>query len=167
MSIAYDSTRGVSVQYGTRTTNGKYGAGSAAEKGIVKEAIWDFTYNDLPGSQANASKLQFQIPANSTIVSAKLYVDTAFTSTSTTTDLLIGLNRATDGSTAIDADGLIAAAEATQTAIGTAGNVVTGAGALIGKLSDATYAGVLVVAPSTADLLTGAGRIVVEYIYNS
>lgn len=167
MTIAYDSTRGVAVHYGTRTTNGKYGAADASEKGIVKSAVWDFVYSDLPGSQANASKMQFQIPANSTIVSCKLYIDTAFTSTSTTTDLTIGLNRATDGTTAISATGLCTAAEATQTAIGTAGNVITGAGALIGKLSDATYDGVLVVAPTVADLLTGAGRIVVEYIYNS
>lgn len=167
MTIAYDSTRGVAVQYGTRTTNGKYGAGDASEKGIVKQAMWDFVYSDLPGSQANASKLQFQIPANSTIVSAKLYIDAAFTSTSTTTDLTVGLNRATDGTTAISATGLVTAAEATQTAIGTAGNVVTGAGALIGKLSDATYDGVVVVAASAADLLTGAARLVVEYVYNS
>ncbi len=123
--------------------------------------VWDFDYNDLPNNGSNG--LQFVLPANATIVSAKLYVDVAFTSTSTTTDLNIGLY--TSAGVAIDADGLIAAAEATQTAIGTAGNVVTGAGALVGK-TIGTAAGELVVAPSVDDLLTGAGRIVVEYVYN-
>ncbi len=71
----------------------------------------------------------------------------------------------TSAGSAIDADGLIAAAEATQTAIGTAGNVVTGAGALVGKTIGAA-AGELKVTPSVDDLTAGAGRIVVEYIYN-
>ena len=66
---------------------------------------------------------------------------------------------------AIDADGLVSASEATQTAIGTAGNVVTGAGALVGKTSGAT-AGEVVVAPTVDDLLTGKARLVVEYVYD-
>jgi len=90
-------------------------------------------------------------------------VDVAFTSTSTTTDLDIGLY--TSAGAAIDADGLITAANATQTAIGTAGNVVTGSGALVGKTIGAS-AGELVVTPTVADLTAGAGRVVVKYVYN-
>jgi hypothetical protein len=161
MGFELDSKRGVANSYGVRTTNGKFGGQQSTKNGIVKSAVWDFDYNDLPNYGSNG--LQFVIPASATIVSAKLYVDVAFTSTSATTDLNIGLY--TGAGVAIDADGLIAAAEATQTAIGTAGNVVTGAGALVGK-TIGTTAGELVVAPSVDDLLTGAGRIVVEYIYD-
>lgn len=161
MGFEIDGKRGVANYYGVRTTNGKFGGQQSTKNGVVKSAVWDFDYNDLPNYGSNG--LQFSLPANATIVSAKLYVDVAFTSTSTTTDLDVGLYQA--GGTVIDADGLITVAEATQTAIGTAGNVITGAGALIGKTIGAA-AGELVVTPSTADLLTGAGRIVVEYVYN-
>ncbi len=161
MGFEIDGKRGVANYYGVRTTNGKFGGQQSTKNGVVKSAVWDFDYNDLPNYGSNG--LQFSLPANATIVSAKLYVDVAFTSTSTTTDLDVGLYQA--GGTVIDADGLITVSEATQTAIGTAGNVITGAGALIGKTIGAA-AGELVVTPSTADLLTGAGRIVVEYVYN-
>jgi len=156
----------VLTSYGVRTTNGKFGAEQNTDD-IIKRVMWDFVYSDLPDGASDALGLDHIIPANSTIVSAKLFIDTAFTSTSTTTDLDIGLNRATDGTTAIDADGLITAANATQTTIATAGNVITGTGDLVGALSNATYDGVLVVTPTANDLLTGAGRIVVEYILNS
>lgn len=161
MTFEIDAKRGVANHYGVRTTNGKFGAQQSTKNGIIKSAVWDFDYNDLPSYGSNG--LQFVLPANATIVSAKLYVDVAFTSTSTTTDLVVGLY--TSAGSAIDADGLIAAAQATQTAIGTAGNVVTGAGDLIGKTIGAS-AGELVVAGTDTDLLTGAGRIVVEYIYD-
>ena len=160
MGYEVDAKRGVANHYGPRTTNGKFG-GQENSDGIVKSALWDFDYNDLPTYGSN--NLQFQIPANATVVSAKLYVDVAFTSTSGTTDLVVGLY--TGAGVAIDADGLISAAEATQTAIGTAGNLVTGAGALVGK-SIGAAAGELVVAPTVADLTAGKGRVVVEYVYN-
>lgn len=156
----------VIVSYGVRTTNGKFGAEQNTDD-IIKRVLWDFSYNDLPDGASDALGLDHVIPANSTIVSAKLFIDSAFTSTSTTTDLDIGLYRATDGTTAISANGLITAANATQTTIATAGNVITGTGALVGALSDATYDAVLVVTPTAADLLTGTGRIIVEYILNS
>jgi hypothetical protein len=161
MGFELDGKRSVLNYYGVRTTNGKFGGQQSTKNGIIKSAVWDFDYNDLPSQ--GSTGLQLSIPANATIVSAKLYVDVAFTSTSTTTDLDVGLYQA--GGTVIDADGLITVAEATQTAIGTAGNVVTGAGALVGKTIGAA-AGELKVAPSVDDLTAGAGRIVVEYIYN-
>lgn len=161
MGFEIDGKRGVANYYGVRTTNGKFGGQQSTCNGVVKSAVWDFDYNDLPNYGSNG--LQFSLPANTTIVSAKLYVDVAFTSTSTTTDLDVGLYTA--AGSAIDADGLITVSEATQTAIGTAGNVITGAGALIGKTIGAN-AGELVVTPSVADLTAGAGRIVVEYVYN-
>lgn len=161
MGFEQDSKRGVLNHYGTRSTNLKYGA-QMSSGDVIRKAIWDFSYNDLPDAATNS--MGFVIPANATIVSAKLIVDAAFTSTSTTTDLTVGLQKA-DG-TEIDDDGLISAAEATQTAIGTAGNVVTGAGALVGKVIGSND-GELVVTPTANDLLTGAGRVIVEYVYNS
>ena len=161
MGFEIDSKRGVAASYGVRTTNGKFGGQQSTKNGVVKSAVWDFKYNDLPNYGSNG--LQFTLPANTTIVSAKLYVDVAFTSTSTTTDLDVGLYTAAGA--AIAASGLISASEATQTAIGTAGNVVTGAGSLIGKTIGGT-AGELVVTPTVADLTAGQGRIVVEYVYD-
>jgi hypothetical protein len=162
MGLEIDAKRGVANSYGVRNTTGQYGSQQSTKNGIVKSAIWEFTYNTLP--DAGANNLQFVIPAGATIVSAKLVVDTAFTSTSTTTDLTVGLQ--TSAGVEIDNDGLVTAAEGTQTAIAVEGAVVTGAGALIGKTIGAT-AGELVVAGTVDDLLTGAGRVVVEYIYNS
>lgn len=167
MSFEKDNKRGVLNHYGPRSVGGKYGAGIGTA-GIIQKAVWDFTYNDLPdGSSTDSLGISYVIPANSTIISARLIVDTAFTSTSGLTDLTVGLNRATDGTTAIDAAGLITAVNADQTAIGVVGAVITGTGVLVGKLSSATYDGVLVVAASTADLTAGAGRIIVEYVLNS
>ena len=152
--------RGVANHYGVRTTNNKYG-GQENSVGIVKSAEWEFSYNDLP--VALNSNLPQVIPALATVVSAKLVVDAAFTSTSTTTDLTVGLEQK-DG-TDIDIDGLLTAANADQAAIGTAGNVVTGSGALVGKTIGAA-AGQVIVASSADDLLTGSARLVVEYIYD-
>ncbi len=159
MTFEIDAKRGVANHYGVRTTNGKFGAETCDD--LVKWAVWDFKYNDLPAAGTN--NLQFSIPANATIISAELIVDTAFTSTSTTTDLLIGLY--TSAGVEIDADGLLTAANATQTTIAVANSVITGSGALVGKGIGAA-AGELVVAPSVDDLLTGAGRVVVKYVYN-
>jgi hypothetical protein len=158
MTIETAAVRGVAVHYGPRVTTGKYGR-YGNETGSVKTAEWTFNYDDLPAYDTDI--LGVSIPAYAKIVSARLEVLTAFTSTSTTTDLLIGLESAVG--VAIDADGLIAAAQATQTAIGTRGLGVVGAGALVGTGIGAA-AGKLVVAPSVDDLLTGKARVVVEYI---
>jgi hypothetical protein len=160
MGIEIDAKRGVAQSYGPRPTTGQYGAAQNSSD-VIRKAIWDFTYNTLP--TAGANNLQFVIPANATIVSARLVIDTAFTSTSTTTDLTVGLQ--TSAGVEIDNDGLVTAANADQTAIAVANSVVTGSGALVGKGIGAA-AGELVVAASSTDLLTGSGRVIVEYIYN-
>lgn len=170
MGIETLSKPGVANSYGPRGTGEQYGGQGASDDSIIKEAIWQFEYNNLPnhtGAAVNivAPNMQQQIPAGATIVSARLIVDTAFASTSTTTDLDVGLYYGTGTGTAIDADGLITVAQATQTAIGTAGNVVTGAGALVGAAIGAN-AGVLVVTPNVNDLTAGAGRVLVSYIYD-
>lgn len=157
MGFELDSKRGVMQHYGVRTTDKKFGGNVCDE--IVQFAEWTFDYDDLPAG--GTSNLQMSIPANARILSARMEIITAFTSTSTTTDLTVGLY--TSAGVAISADGLITAANADQTAIANTGVVIVGSGALINDTIGAT-AGELVVAPSVADLLTGRARIIVEYI---
>lgn len=161
MGFETDAKRGVLNHYGARKTNMKYG-GQQTSLDLVRKAVWDFSYDDLPNAATN--NMGMVIPANATIVSAKLIIDEAFTSTSTLTDLTVGLQRS-DG-TEIDNDGLLTAVNADQTAIAVANSIITGSGALVGKTIGAA-AGELVVAGTVNDLLTGAGRVIVEYIYNS
>ena len=75
MTLSVDAKRGVAVSYGTRTTDGKFGAEVPTE-GFIKEASWDFTYADLPTS--STSKLTKSIPAGSIPLEAYFQVTTAF-----------------------------------------------------------------------------------------
>lgn len=161
--MTFESTNGLGVltHYGVRTVNQKTGGEICDE--VIKTVQWTFSYNDLPTGAATG--LGYSIPANSTILSAKLQIIDAFTSTSTTTDLLVGLEQA-DG-TDIDLDGLITAAQATQTTIAVVNSVIDGASgtpaALVGTTIGAA-AGELIVTSSAADLLTGKARLIVQYI---
>lgn len=168
MAFETNLIRGVSNHYGPRVVNNRFGGRIDDE--IVKYAAWTFDYTQV-GTTAGTSvlggtgNLEFSIPANSSILSAKLQIITAFTSTSTTTDLNIGLEQA-DG-TDIDVDGLITAAQATQTTIAIVGAIIDGASGtpagLIG-LTIGTAAGELIVQSSAADLLTGKARLLVTYL---
>ena len=162
MGFETTAVRGVLEHYGPRKTNQTFG-GRMSWDNQKKTARWTFDYNDLP--DAALHNLGLSIPAGSTILTARLRIITAFTSTSTTTDLTIGLQQA-DG-TEIDNDGLITAAQATQTTIAVAGSIIDGASGtpanLIGKTIGAA-AGELTVAPSVADLLTGRAEVIVEYL---
>lgn len=158
MTFEITATRGTVEHYGPRKTDEKFG-GRVSYNDMKKTAVWDFNYDDLPAGAAH--NLNLSIPANSTIISAKFRVITAFTSTSTTTDLLVGLEQA-DG-TDIDLDGLLTAANLTQTVIAVAGSLTTGTGALVGFTIGAA-AGELSVTSSAADLLTGRAQVIVEYL---
>lgn len=161
MPIDIQAIRNVTTNYGVRKLNPEYG-GEIDEK-VIKVVQWTFSYNKLP--TFGVDKLEAYVPANATILSAKLQIIEAFTSTSTTTDLTAGLY--TSAGVAISAAGLITAAQADQTAIAVVGSVIDGASgtaaALINKTVGAV-AGELVVAASVADLLTGRARLIVTYI---
>jgi hypothetical protein len=157
MGFEKDSLRGVYTYYGVRTVDQDWGG--EIEDEVIKTAQWTFNYDDLP--TYDTSKLTYSIPANARILSAKLEIITAITSTSTTTDLDIGLY--TSAGVAIDADGLIKVTDATQTTIGTAGNIIVGTGALINATIGST-AGQVVVTPSANDLTAGKARLIVQYI---
>ena len=158
MGFEADAVRLVNSHYGPRPVEEKYG-GNYTSKDQKKIATWIFDATDLPAGGTTNSELS--IPANATIVSAAFEVITAFVSTSTTTDLLIGLEQA-DG-TDIDLDGFVTAAQATQTAILIEGSRIVGSGALVG-FTIGSAAGELSVTSSAADLLSGKGRVVVEYV---
>lgn len=152
---------GVVASFGQRKTNGKYGGEQSAN--MKRTAVWSFKFDDLPSP--TTTNLEKIIPANSTILSAKLRILEAFTSTSTTTDLTVGLR--TKAGAEIDDDGLITAAQATQTTIAVVNSIIDGAsgtaGALINKTVGSTD-GELYVAPTVADLLTGRAEMIVEYL---
>lgn len=150
--------RGVAVPYGPRSTDQRYGAES--DDKVFKTAVWEFNYNKLP--TANTWGLEHAIPAGSSIIRVLFQVITGFTSTSTTTDLNVGLS--TKAGSVIDADGLATPVNLSQTAIATAGLVTVGTGALV-NASIGSVAGELTVTPSVDDLTAGRARIIVEYLY--
>lgn len=75
MTFSVDAKRGVAVSYGTRTTDGKFGA-EVPTAGFIKEVTWDFGYADLPTN--STSKLIKSIPAGSIPLEAYFQVTTAF-----------------------------------------------------------------------------------------
>lgn len=153
---------GVLDHFGPRTTQMNKG-GNVDLGELTRTGRWDFNYDDLP--VGGTDNLSLVIPANSTIVSARLRIIDAFTSTSTTTDLTIGLE--TSANVEIDFDGLLTAAHLDQTTIQVEGALYDGAsgtaGALVGFTIGATD-GELVVKSSAADLLTGRAELLVEYL---
>lgn len=167
MGFEATNKRGTLEHYGPRETEMKYG-GRVSWDNLKKTAVWTFDYDNLPDN--GAANLDQVIPANSTILSAKMRIVTAFTSTSTTTDLTVGLRTAGASTEDIDDNGLITAAQATQTTIAVVGSIIDGssgtAGALIGKTIGSS-AGELYVAPSVDDLLTGRAEVIVEYLVPS
>ena len=161
MSIVNQAIRNVTNNFGVRKLDPQYG-GEIDEK-VIKTVQWTFDYNKLP--TFGTDKLEAVIPANVTILSAKLQIIVPFASTSTTTDLVAGLY--TSAGVAIDADGLITAAQATQTAIAVAGSIIDGASGTAAELINKTVgsvAGELVVAPNVADLTAGRARLIVQYL---
>lgn len=161
MAIVNQAIRNVTTNYGVRKLNPEYG-GEIDEK-VIKVVQWTFDYNKLP--TFGADKLEAYIPAGATVISAKLQIIQAFTSTSGTTDLDLGLY--TSAGVVIDADGLITALQATQTAIGVVGSIIDGASGVAAALINKTVgavAGELVVAPTVADLTAGRARLIVEYL---
>lgn len=168
MGFELDTKRGVLNYYGVRTTDSKWGA--EVDDDVIHYGQWTFNYNDLPqallgGVSGASNKLGYVIPANATILSAKLQIITPFTSTSTTTDLNIGLEQ-NDG-TDISVSGLITAAQATQTTIAVAGAIIDGASGTPAALINNTIGandGELIVQSSAADLTAGKARLMVSWI---
>ena len=112
----------------------------------------------------SASDTYNVIPAKSLIRHVAIYVEDAFTSTTTATGIDVGLVKASDGSTEIDKNGFIAVGGVGAKANLTAGQWDEGDGALIGADTGA-YDGVIWAAwAAGTDTLTGTAVVVVEYI---
>lgn len=75
MAFEADAKRGVQVHYGPRVLKQKFGAEGPTD-GVIHEAMWTFTYDDLPTS--GTSKLVASIPAGSIPLEAYFQVITAF-----------------------------------------------------------------------------------------
>ena len=157
MGFENTSGRNVVAHYGPRELDQHYG-GEYGTKNATFVAEWIFDYDDLPVE--GSTNFGVTIPANARILSARFEVITAFTSTSTTTDLDVGLAFATNTD---DPNGLITATVLTQTAIAVVGDVLDGDGAFVGA-TIGDEKGWLTVTPNVDDLLTGRARVLVEYI---
>lgn len=157
--MGFENTAGMGVNnfYGPRTTNSKFGG--RIDDDVVKHASWVFNFDDLP--RGTTGKLEMSLPAYAKILTARFEVLTGFTSTSTLTDLDVGLQQS-DG-TAISAGGLLPSTQLTQTAILSRGLFTVGTGVLVGA-SIGAAAGELVVTATAADLLSGKARVIVSYI---
>lgn len=157
MGFETGAVRGVVSHYGPRNSDQSFG-GTLTDRAGERKVVYEFDYDNLP--EATNINLDAVIPAGALIVSADFRITTAFTSTSTTSDLLVGLADADGGSTITDADGLLTAAQLTQTVIATLVNT-SGTGALVGTVL--SEAAVVTVAPSADDLLTGHATLEVAY----
>lgn len=158
MALENSSGRGVLSHYGPRSVDESHGGETAGEDGVSRVVEYLFDYDDLPAY--GATNLEHVIPAGARITKATFDVLVAFTSTSTTTDLTVGLWQDDNGGT-YDADGLLTAAQLTQTVIATLVRT-TGTGAVVNGVP-LTEACQVYVTPSVDDLLTGKARLTVEY----
>lgn len=146
-------------------------SGAVFKKYIVSE----FDYTDLPDRTSTDSGIAF-IPAGSVITDAWLFVDQAWTGL---TDLTIGLVQS-DGTSAIDADGILSATKGAQASL-TAGLVTRCDGAYVPfRYVDTSDAGAaadpLLPAPvvlsanayieayANGTATAGSARVVIEYI---
>ena len=152
--------RNVSAHFGPRRPAMQFGGDTVQD--LKQIAVWQFNFNELP--TPGLSNLEHVIPTGSTILNARLRIITAFVSSSTTTDLDIGLQ--TSAGVEIDNDGLITVAQATQATIGVAGAIIDGSSgtpaALVGKIVSGN--GELKVTPNVNDLTAGVGQVIVEYL---
>lgn len=154
--MSFENTAGIGVlnHYGPRVTDQSFG-GHQNTVNHVKTAVWQFTYDNLPDGATD--NLALSIPANSTIVSAKLRVVTAFAGG---TSYAVGLETSADG--VIDADGLLTDANLPLASLTPAGKLLTGTGALVGTTIGAS-AGELTVT-ATGTFTAGEAQVIVEYI---
>ena len=125
---------------------------------VVQKVVVDFDYANLPAAGDVGDAVVLELPKFAVIKSAYLLVKTAFAGG---TSYAVGFKKAADG-LELDDDGLIDATAGALANIDANGDVLVGAGALIGKsLSEAGKIAVTAVGTFTA----GEARLVVEYIH--
>lgn len=158
--MAREIINGVPNQYGAPLEPSGLPTKMSGVGSPEKVMVVDFKYDNLPSGSTTDAGI-FQIPQGSFIVSAHLEVLTAFAGG---TSYDIGLVRATDGTTAISAAGLFSAVALAS--INAQGKWAVGAGALVGAVSDVTYAG-QIKATATGTFTAGRAKLYVTYIPSS
>lgn len=166
--MAMENTAGLGVlnSYGPRTVVAGYGAlNDVCYEKIVTVDI------DVPSGKGIAAAawaktgLDVVIPSGSIFKSVDLIVETAF---NTLTALTVGTYTASDGTTVVDADGLITAAGSALATINAAGARLVGAGAQLATGTaglGATAAATVIRALYTGSApTTGKARLVVKYL---
>lgn len=159
MATMYTNEDGLTRRYGGAGIPSKGYTRKYNSFGNWNQLVVDFDYDNLEvydaadsgsDSMDRFSELMAYIPAGASIVSAYIAPMSDFDEA-----VDVGLYEK-DGS-AIDADGLVAAATPTQS-----GGLVTGAGDEVGSyMSNDAY---IVVAPNAGDPTSGAARLIVNYI---
>ena len=157
---------GVVVQDGPRTTeqDTPFYVSQKAKKEAWFPLVTTAGSASLYAAQSTSDNSLLVIPAYSFIVSCAIFVDAAFTSTATATGIDVGLVKASDLTTEVDFNGLIAVGGVGEKANLTAHNADAGDGALIGNDIGANDACLYALWAGGTDTLTGTAMVYVEWI---
>ena len=170
MTFELDSKRGVLNSYGVRVTNSAYGG--IIEDDVIKFLSIEFQapttaqgagtpVNGLAAAAWAKGGLDVIIPTGAVFLNADIIVETAFDAL---TALTIGTYLASDGTTAVNATGLVTAANAPLATIVANGRVV-GTGALLASGTVAQTAPTVIRTLYTGTVPTvGKARLLVQYI---
>ena len=164
MSLETLAKRGSLASFGPRDTSQKFGG--VIGDGVIKQISYEINYTDLASTSAGAvTGLDHVIPAGASILNCRYVVETAVVGP---TAITCGTYKASDGTTAIDADGLMTAAVGVVTAMDAANDVVVGTGAQLTTATGGTGAlefdAVIRVLPTVAVATAGKFRVYVEYL---
>jgi hypothetical protein len=161
MTFEANTGTGVLNSYGTRETNGKFGAISNSS-GQIKQAVWHFSYNTLPVASTNAT-FTLTLPAGATPVEAYFDVMVPFVGGTsydidfvTSADAAIGSgkDKLWDGLALAEIDSTTTVLPSSTHAGTNSGNALNVPLASAGQLS----------AVATGTFTAGEARIIVNYI---
>jgi len=158
MGMETAAVRGVLNHYGARSTDESRG-GRVSTGTRLKQIVYKFSYSDLPGGSAD--EIKAYIPAGSYIADVYVRASTTFAGG---TSYDIGLEQS-DGSTAINADGIFDALTLAELNVGdkASEHAGTDSGALVAQ--ELTVDGYLVVT-ATGTFTAGEAELVIEYMKN-
>lgn len=164
MSLENSAGLGVLNNYGPVTVKGKYGG--AIDDDVVKHISYEINFNDLQSTSAWAvDGLDYIIPAGASLLSCRTVVETAVVGP---TAITIGTYKASDGTTALDAEGLQTAVAGVVTALDAIGDVLVGTGAQLttgtGGVGALSEDAVIRILPTVAVATAGKFRVYVTYL---
>lgn len=155
MSTAF--LNGVRNYYGPRTTEDLYGA-EIKTSGNVRQLEWVFNYDDLPANQASGASIL--IPANSIIKAFTVYVITGLVGT---VPVFTAGTEDVAGAGA-DPNGFVTLTEGASGLLDAAGDIVNGAGALVGALITSDTVGTNLIVEISGTPTAGRFHCVLEYM---